>query len=82
MDFAIRIADRNILICGASAFLQRACKNYLAAVGENPDVWIRIDESMIRAEAERYQQKGENLSMKAAESILVPSSARRTSTSL
>ena len=71
MDFIIRTAERNILIGGASSFLFNSCKNYLADEGVDPDIRIRIDDSMIRAEAEHHQQDGETLGKKAAESVLV-----------
>ncbi|MBQ6173921.1 MAG: hypothetical protein IJK28_04795 [Clostridia bacterium] len=71
MDCIIRIANRNILIQGTSDFFCKACRGYLADEGSEPEIRIRIDESMIRAEATLHQENGETLSAKAAENVLV-----------
>lgn len=71
MDFVIQIANRNILIQGASIFLQKECKNYLADEGAEPEIRIGINEAMVLAEKEFQQKNGETFSRTASESILI-----------
>ncbi len=72
MELNIRVANRNILVHSVYPAIYNLCKSYWTEENAAPDVEIRIDESMIRAEAERIRQAdGQNLNAKSAERLLV-----------
>ena len=72
MELNIRVANRNILIHGVYPGLYNLCRPYWAEENAAPDAEIRIDEDMVRAEAERIRQTdGQSLTEKSAEKLLV-----------
>ena len=54
MEFIIRVANRNILVRCVYPGTYNMCRPYWAEENAAPDMEIHIDESMIRAEIERF----------------------------
>lgn len=72
MDFAIRIANTNIVIHSVYSNIYEICKDYLISEIVKPDIEIRTDEDSIDDEFKQIRQAGEEIySYGAAESLLV-----------
>ena len=72
MDFAIRIANTNIVIHSVYSNIYEICKDYLISSIVKPDIEICTDDDSISEEFKQIRQEGEEIySFGAAESLLV-----------
>ena len=72
MDFNIRVADRHILIHSVYSLIHSKCEPYRTDEITEPEIEIRINESMIRAETEKIKRSfGHWIDSPSAEHLVV-----------